>query len=66
MGRRSLDEEVLVRLSRFETGNLATLVQEEKAPAQMEVRSRRGAAKRGRSKTIGREDVLRPSMALHS
>ena len=64
MGRRSLDEEVLVRLSRFETGNLAILVQE-KAPAQMEVRSRRGSAKRGRSKAIGREDVLRPSMALH-
>jgi hypothetical protein len=32
LGRRSLDEELLVRLSRFETGNLATLVQEKRRP----------------------------------
>jgi hypothetical protein len=32
LGRRSLDEELFVRLSRFETGNLATLVQEKIRP----------------------------------
>src|SRR5215203_7047149 len=45
--------------------SLAPLVQEKRRPRRRWKYGAAGAAKRGRSKAIGREDGLRPSMAEH-